>query len=476
VKVSFISPSPNPVFIERKRLHAIASFPPLGILYLATILKNQGEEVSIQDQPAKGLSMEETVEWVEREDPELVGFSPFGTSCLTAGHLSSEIKERLPDTTIVYGNYHATFNAERILKRYPSADVVVRGEGEQTIVDLVESKKGRRRLEDIPGITFREGDEIVSTLDRALNRDLDSIPIPDRGFLEEEYHSTIAGARVAVKRFTSVTSSRGCAYRCRFCSCREFGQGIWRPRSVGNTLDELVQIASEGYEQFLFVDDCFTLNQKRVIELCRRMREERLDLEWACEGRVDSCSYEMFREMTRAGCKIVFFGIESANQRILDYYDKRITPQMSMEAMKTVRKAGMDLIHGSFIIGAPDETREEIRNTLEFAKRLPIDIPQFNILRVWPGTGIWDELNEKGYIDEDLHWETPIAASKVCPEAVPFDEIREMGQKALGELIRRPSFLFNQIARSIKSGFRRGIIMENLGRLGEIRENIGRMV
>jgi len=245
---------------------------------------------------------------------------------------------------------------------------------------------------------------------------------------------------------------------------------------VENTLEELVQIAKEGYEQFIFVDDSFTLNQRRVIELCKRMREERLDFEWACEGRVDSCSHEMFREMTRAGCKIVFFGIESANQRILDYYDKRITPQMSVKAMKTARKAGIDLIHGSFIIGAPDETREEIRNTLEFAKRLPIDVPQFNILRVWPGTGIWGELKEKGYIDEDLHWETPIAASKVCPKAMPFDEIREMGQKALSELIRRPSFLFDQIARSIKSGFRRGIIMENLGRLGEIRENIGRMV
>lgn len=476
VKVSFICPSPNPILIEKGRLHAVASFPPLGVLYLATILRNLGEEVSILDQPAKGISMEETVRWVENEDPELVGFSPFGTSCLTASHLGDEIKERQPDTTIVYGNYHATFNAERILRKYPSVDIIVRGEGEQTLIDLVECKKGLRRLEDTPGITFKRGDKIVSTPDRELNKDLDSIPIPDRSLLEEEYHSTIAGARMAQKKFTSVTSSRGCPHRCTFCSCHEFGQGVWRPRSVGNTLKELVQIANEGYGQFLFVDDSFTLNQKRVIELCRRMREEKLDLEWACEGRVDSCSHEMFREMTRAGCKAIFFGIESANQRILDYYDKRITPQMSMEAMRTARKAGIDLIQGSFIIGAPDETREEIRNTLEFAKRLSIDVPLFNILRVWPGTGIWDELGEKGFIDEDIHWETPIAASKICPEAVPFDEIRGMGQKALDEIFGRPGYILDQIARSVKSGFRRGIIVENLGRLGEIRESFRRMV
>ena len=152
------------------------------------------------------------------------------------------------------------------------------------------------------------------------------------------------------------------------------------------------------------------------------------------------------------------------------------TPQTSMEAMRTVKKAGIDLIHGSFILGSPDETREEIRNTLEFAKKLPIDIPQFNILGAWPGTSIWDKLNEKGFIDEDEHWETPIAASKICPDAVPFDEIREMAQDAVEEFIGRPSFILAQIARSMKSGFRCGIIVNNLGRLGEIRGNIRHIV
>ena len=159
MKGSFISPSPNPILIERKRIHAIASFPPLGILYLGTILRNRGEEVSILDQPAKGLSIKETVKWVESGDPEIVGFSPFGTSSQTAALIGNEIKERLPDTTIMYGNFHATFNAERILRKYPSVDIIVRGEGEQTIIDLVESKKGLQRLEETPGITFRKGNE-----------------------------------------------------------------------------------------------------------------------------------------------------------------------------------------------------------------------------------------------------------------------------------------------------------------------------
>ncbi|MFB0558501.1 MAG: radical SAM protein [Candidatus Bathyarchaeia archaeon] len=472
MKISFINPSPNVELTEKNRIHAIASFPPLGLLYLATILEGRGDEVSVLDQPAKGLTAEETVEWVTREDPDILGISPFGTSCFTAAYISNEVKNRIPETTIVYGNFYATFNAERILYKYGSVDVVVRGEGERTIVNLVDSIEMDAKLGNVDGLTFRKENKVVSTPDRPLIRDLDSIPIPNRGLLEEEYQNTIAGAKIAVKKFTSVVSSRGCVYRCRFCSCNKFARGVWRPRSVENTMKELLYLASEGYEQFIFVDDSFTLNQKRVIELCRQMREERLGMEWICEGRVDNCSYEMLREMSKAGCKIIFFGIESANQRILDYYNKKITPQQSMEAVRTARRAGIDILHGSFILGAPDETREEIRNTLEFAKKLPIDIPQFNILGAYPGTEIWDELERDGLIKVDEHWETPMAASRICPSAVPFEEIRRMGQEAIDDFIGRPSFIMAQIGRTLTSRFRMGIIWNNLGRLDEIRKNI----
>jgi radical SAM superfamily enzyme YgiQ (UPF0313 family) len=149
-------------------------------------------------------------------------------------------------------------------------------------------------------------------------------------------------------------------------------------------MEELLFLASEGYKQFIFVDDNFTANPKNVIKLCREMRKEKLDMEWTCEGRVDNASYEMFWEIAKAGCRILYFGIESANQRILDYYNKRITPEKSRTAVKTARKAGADVLVGSFIVGAPDETRAEIQNTIRFANTIPIDIPQFNILGVFP--------------------------------------------------------------------------------------------
>jgi len=237
-------------------------------------------------------------------------------------------------------------------------------------------------------------------------------------------------------------------------------------------MEEVLFLASEGYEQFIFVDDNFTADPKNVMRLCREMRREKLDIEWACEGRVDNASYEMFWEIAKAGCRILYFGIESANQRILDYCHKRITPEKSRSAVKTARKAGADVIVGSFIVGAPDETRAEIQNTIRFANTIPIDLPQFNILGVFPGTELWNECEAKGYLKGRDYWETGVSVSEICPTAVPAAEIRQMVHDGFYNFVRRPSFLSKQVARLMKSGYRARIVVNNLGRLGEIRDSI----
>jgi len=472
MKVSFINASPNEGLDERERRKAIASWPPLGILYLATVLQERGIEVSVLDQPAKGFTIEETVNWVRRENPDILGFSTFASSGRTAALISNKVKEENTNITTVFGSYYATFNPERILRKYPSVDIIARGEGENTILELVSCLRNKEKFKEVRGITFRNGKNIVSTPDQPLIMDLDSLPFPDRKLIDVEYHSMVAGANVAPKKFTSIVSSRGCVYKCRFCSCTQFARNMWRPRSVQNTLEELHFLASEGYKQFIFVDDSFTLNQKRVIKLCRSMRKEKIDMEWICEGRVDNCSYEMLREIAKAGCKIFYFGIESGNQRILNYFNKRITPEQCKTAVKTARKAGIDVIGGSFIVGAPDETREEIQNTIKFAKQIPIDFPQFNILGVYPGTDIWNEFEVNGLLKEGEYWETGIAVSEICPTAVPLNEIKQMVHEAFYHFIRRPSFVLEQIARTLKSSYRMKVVINNLSRIGDVRENI----
>jgi len=471
MKFSFISASPNEGIDDREGRKSIAAFPPLSILYLAAVLEEIGVEVSVLDQPALGLTVEETLRWVEKENPDVLGFSTLTTSGQTAGVISNKVKERKPEVTTVFGNHHATFNAERILRKYPSVDIVVRGEGEKTVLELASCLKNGADLKKVRGINFRNEGKNVSTPDQPLIEDLDALPFPDRKLLDTEYHCLIAGANIAPRKFTSVVTSRGCVYGCRFCSCTALAKKRWRPRSTENTVEELQLLASEGYKQLIFVDDAFTMNPKRVIEICRGIRREKLDLEWICEGRVDICSCGMLHEMVRAGCKVLYFGIENANQRILDYYNKKITPRQSETAVKTAKKAGVDVIAGSFIIGAPDETREEIWNTIKFAQRVPIDLPQFNILGAHPGNDIWNELVAKGFIDPEKLWEKGVAVSEVYPDAkVSRDEIMQIMHNAFFQHVYRPSFLAKQTAKTLKSAYRMNVVVNNISRLGEIRE------
>ena len=472
MKFSLINASPNEELEDRERARAIASLPPLGILYLAAVLKGYGVEVSVLDQPAKGLTVEEAGRWAEKEDPGILGFSATGSSGKTAANICSKVKERNPGIITVFGNHYATLNPDRILAKYSSVDVIVRGEGEHTVPELVDCLEKGGSLKDVKGLTYRDQGRIISTSDRPLIEDLDSLPFPDRSSIDSEYHCMIAGANVAPKKFTSIISSRGCVYRCRFCTCAQIACHRWRPRSVKNTLDELLLLTSQGYRQFIFTDDCFTTNNKRVIELCRAMRRERIDMDWICEGRVDTCSYEMLWEMSKAGCKILLFGIESANQRILDYYRKQTTPGQSERAVKTARRVGIEIIIGSFIVGAPDESRQEISNTIKFAKSIPIDLPQFNILGAYPGMEIWNELVGKGQLNPEEYWETGVPVPALSSSAVPHSEIRQMLREALYEFLRRPRFISEEMARTLGSGFRINFVLNNLGRIRAIRENI----
>jgi len=464
MKFSFINPSPAPDTPDM----VVTAWPPLGILYCAGVLIGEGIEVSILDQAVKVFSTKQTVNWVKKENPDILGFSVLNSSMEEAVRIARQVKMENPNLTTVFGNYHATFNAERILNKYPFVDMIVRGEGEYTCLELGKCLEKGGALRKVAGITFRKNGIAVSSPDRPLIKDVDTLPFPDRDLIDAQYSSTIYGVKVATKKFSTIVSSRGCPFRCTFCGCRKFAQGIWRPRSVENIMAELESLLSEGYEQFLFVDDNFTLNQKRVAEFCQRVKKEGIDIEWFCDSRVDNCRYDVFRQMVKTGCKILYFGMESANQRILNYYKKGITPNDSRSAVEKARKAGIDVIVGSFILGAPDETRREIQNTLKFVHELDIDVPQLNILGAFTGTDLWSDLVTKGFIDEDQLWETGAYVPKVSPQSVPFEEIRDMIYDYFRAFYLRPKLLLTEILRTMKSSYRFAGLLNNAARLNRI--------
>ena len=239
---------------------------------------------------------------------------------------------------------------------------------------------------------------------------------------------------------------------------------------------ELEYLQSEGYEQFLFADDNFTLNAKRVSKLCRSIKKEGMDIEWFCDSRVDHVSYEMFRDMVNAGCRCLFFGIESANQRILDYYRKGITPEQSEKAVRKARKAGIDVIVGSFIVGAPDETQCEVVNTLQFANKLDIDVPDVNILGAHVGTDIWDDLVAKGLLNENEQWEDEICIPRDVSTPVPYEEVRTLIFEYFRAFYLNPRQLLTELLRTSKSSFRMAAALQNLVGFPQLIETLSQAI
>ena len=352
----------------------------------------------------------------------------------------------------MFGNRHVNQNDLRVLNKYPEVDLCVRGEGEHTFMELVKALENNSPLENIKGITYRDNGRVKRNEDRPLIKDLDSIPFPDRKALNLEYTGSFGGLEFAPRGFTSMISSRGCPYHCTFCwGIRSVG---FRTRSVENILEEILLLESEGYQYINFVDDNFTVSKKRVIKLCNLMRKNKVDIDWICEGRVNQVSNEMLHEMQRSNCRIMFYGIESANQRILDYYKKNITPSQSILAVKKTRRAKIPFILGSFIVGAPGETFLEIYNTLKFAQKLDIDFPVFNLLGTMPGTDIWDEMVAKNILDVDKYWEEGVHIPDIDPDGVPTDKISNLILVMLKQFFMNPKYILKALYRSVTSYYK----------------------
>ncbi len=457
MKVTLVSPAPSVLGKSLYVYESSGGMPPTGLLYVAGALLEAGHEVLLIDQAAEGLTNKAVTDRVHQFDSDVLGISALTSSAIRAAEIAQLAKHRNEELMVVMGNVHATFCADLILAKYPFVDFCVRGEGEETLVELIQNHEdnGAKKLQKIQGIVFRDKtNQIIFTENRPLIRDLDSLPFPDRSLLNAEYHIKVGEIALRMGKFTTVASSRGCPFNCTFCCCPTLSNRNWRPRSPENIADELELLASQGYDHFLFADDSFTVNSRRAIKLARIMRHRKLELDWMIEGRVDSASQEMITEIVRAGCRFLFFGMESANQRILKLYNKLTTPAMNKQAAFNARASGMDVIVGSFILGAPGETLREMHRTIEFAKQCDITFAQFNILGLSPGAPLWDEAIAKGYMRPDQYWETGILAAEIFPNSRSFEEIREIARNAFMEFSLRPRYLIRELFRTLSSPFR----------------------
>ena len=453
----------NPNTGRPERIENEAAWPPLGLLYIGAMLQNAGHEVKVIDNARVQLPVEKVVERVKREDPEVVGVSALTPTFKQGVKIASAIKTETPDVKIIFGNYHATFTYERLLMKYPIIDYVVLGEAEYTVLELVEVLEKNEKTKRVKGVAFRHNGGVVKTPPRPFIQNLDELPLPDRTLLEQAYHSELVGILGSSGKFTTVLTSRGCPYNCRYCACAAFSQRKVRFRSPEAVVAEMEQLQGEGYEEVGFVDDNLLLDRHRMEKICDLLMEKGIKLNLWAEGRVDQASREMLRKFARVGCKTIYFGVESSSQKVLDYYGKNISPELSRKAMRNCKEVGIENVIGSFIVGAPIETREDIRRTFDFAINLKgMDFPQMNVLMLSPGMDLWDMAVREGHLDEEKCWEEAFAAVSVYPSYLKEEELCRMIDHFYVEFIKRPTFLTLQLLKTMRSRYRLKIILANL--------------
>jgi radical SAM superfamily enzyme YgiQ (UPF0313 family) len=237
-------------------------------------------------------------------------------------------------------------------------------------------------------------------------------------------------------RFTTMQTSRGCPWPCVFCDIPIFNEGKWRSRSPAHVIEEFKLLQSQGYGAVYFVDDHFLLQPKRIDAICKGINEAGVTIEWGCEGRVDSVAQHLFPAMAKAHCRTIMFGIESGSQAVLDRLNKEQTLQEVETAVTTAKKAGIEIVHGFFVVGTPGETVEDMRSTFDFAARLPLDTFAFNRLCVYRGTPLWHEYVKRGLVNDATDWYKYFKCSEIDPTCLPGEVINHERTEGLKRLFR----------------------------------------
>ena len=417
------------------------SMPPLGLAWIAAVLRENGfKTVSIIDSIANRYTNEEIIALLKTAEPDIVGIS-FGTQIrFNAFGLAKLIKKELPSSLIVAGGPHPTLCAQDTLENIPEIDIVCRGEGEYSFLNLAREIEKKGNLETVKGISFRnQKGEVVHNLPAPLIKDLDSLPLPARDLLSmEKYDQRTTLSR---KRCTNIMSSRGCPYSCVFCSVSEqWGHQI-RYRSAKNVVEEIESVL----RTYPFFDDVFTMDKSRVLEICRLIKERNLKIAWECEARANTIDEEMTRTMKAAGCEFIDLGVESGSDRILKNIKKSITVAQAIQAVKAIKKAGIGL--KVFIMHSlPGETYEDIKKTVFLSRYLyhklkGVEGTTQGISIIYPGTELERMAKDMGTLPKDFSWSRYYERKKSYPPlgACPYMPIFE-----------QPSLSYEQVFQYVK--------------------------
>ncbi len=415
----------------------IMAFPPLGIQTLAPVLRQHGHEVILFDTCHPEMKKEHIAKEIIPQHPDVIGLSFLSTTSYKyMKQVAGYLKSAAPGIPIIIGGPFATKNAELILRDCNYVDYVGIGEGEEIFPDFLENMS---QPEKVKGLVYRMNEKIIRNPDRPMIQDLDQFPYPDRKSLPIEYIESLpleVPAVLSLEKFCTIQTSRGCPFTCIYCDIPLLSGGKWRSRSPEHVLGEMKELNDAGYRSIYLTDDHFLQKRKRIQAICEGIIENNFQFTWGCEGRVDSVAVSEFPLLKKAHCTMLAFGVEAGTQKILDRLKKRQKLEQIEYAINEAKKSGIDTIHGFFLVGAPDETEEDIMESFRFAARLNIDTFGFNRLSVYRGTPLWNEYVERGIIDDVRDWNKWFRACHIDPTVLSCREVHRVRSAGYKHLFR----------------------------------------
>ncbi len=374
---------------------------PLGIAYLAAYLRKKKLSPCVIDAPIEDLDFSETADKAIKSGAKIIG-----VSCLTENRYSAlktleEVKRRDSSITTVMGGLHATFTDSLILKNYGFVDIVVKGEGEETLFELVKAIKGKKSLDKILGISFRKGKEIKFNPVRCFMEDIENLPLPAYDLFPMKKYPLPPDVKNA-KQTSLLTTSRGCPMGCKFCETTlAWGRKV-RSTSAKKLFEQVKELNKEyGVDYIRFADDLFTLKKEKVMKFCELILQNKLPIRFRIQARVDTVDGEMLKMLKLAGCDLIEYGAESGSDKVLKAVGKNITLERIKKASEMTKQAGIELKF-FLIVGSLEELPEDTWKTFKLIQETKPDWIGINALTIYPGTEVYDIAKKEGLINDEL--------------------------------------------------------------------------
>jgi radical SAM superfamily enzyme YgiQ (UPF0313 family) len=420
--------------------------PPLGLGYLAAMLREAGHEVALLDAAAHGWGVSETARRVATTQPNLVGVTAITFEAPAAYALLTALKNRT-DALLVLGGAHANSYYPQIGEHCPAVDVVVAGDGEFTLLEICDRLADGRDSTGVQGAMVRQADGAMSAfVERPLIDNLDDLPQPAYDLFPHQLYRPLPHRAFRLPS-TCMITSRGCSYgKCTYCELSGLVRKSYRrhsPQRIIAEMRELIRLT--GARDVYFQDDIFITDPEWVEEFCDELGRADLGVIWSCESRFSQVSADLLRRMKHAGCWRIFYGFESGNQSLLDRINKGFTLDQARQAVRDANEVGLDII-GFFMLGLPGETPADGEETIRFSLELGLDHAIYNLTVPHPNTPLYDLCRHEGTLlpGNDYYYKNASFVPEAYDNARQLERLRD---RAFRRFYLRPAYWWRCLRR-----------------------------